>query len=71
MPLVATWMDLEMISHIKKNKSEEDKYHMIALTHGGEKWKQWQILFSWAPKSLPTVTAAMKLKGICSLEEKI
>ena len=27
----------------------------------GKKWKQWQILFSWAPKSLQTVTAAMKL----------
>ena len=25
-----------------------------------EKWKQWQIFFSWAPKSLQTVTAAMK-----------
>ena len=23
---------------------------------GGEKWKQWQILFSWIPKSLPSVT---------------
>ena len=30
----------------------------------GEKWKQWQTLFSWAPKSLWTVTAAMKLKGL-------
>ena len=28
----------------------------------GEKMKQWQILFSWAPKSLQLVTAAMKLK---------
>ena len=28
----------------------------------GEKWNQWQILFSWAPKSLLTVTAATKLK---------
>ena len=28
-------------------------------------------LFSWAPKSLQTVTAAMKLKDICSLEEKL
>ena len=28
----------------------------------GKKWKQWQILFSWAPKSLWMVTAAMKLK---------
>ena len=26
-------------------------------------------LFSWAPKSLWTVTAAMKLKDACSLEE--
>ena len=25
-----------------------------------DKWKQWQILFSLAPKSLQTVTAAMK-----------
>ena len=38
---------------------------------GGEKWKQWQILLSWAPKSLWTVTAAMKLKDACSLEEKL
>ena len=32
-----------------------------------EKSKQWQTLFSWAPKSLWTVTAAMKLKDACSL----
>ena len=25
---------------------------------GGGKWKQWQILFSWSPKSLLMVTAA-------------
>ena len=29
------------------------------------------ILFSWAPKSLQMVTAAMKLKDSCSLEEKL
>ena len=34
-----------------------------------EKWKQWQILLSWAPKSWRTVTAAMKLKDACSLHE--
>ena len=28
----------------------------------GGKWKQWQRLFSWAPKSLQMVTAAMKLE---------
>ena len=33
--------------------------------------KQWQILFSWAPKSLWMVTAAMKLNGTCSLEGKL
>ena len=30
----------------------------------GKKWKQWQILFSWAPKSLQMGTAAMKLKTL-------
>ena len=29
------------------------------------------ILFSWVPKSLQMVTAAMKLKDTCSLEEKL
>ena len=28
----------------------------------GEQWKQWETLFSWAPKSLQMVTAVMKLK---------
>ena len=28
-------------------------------------------LFSWAPKSLWTVTATMKLKCLCPLEEKL
>ena len=37
----------------------------------GEKWKQWPVLFPCAPKSLQTVTAAMKLKDACSLEEKL
>ena len=44
------------------------------ITHGkqkGKKWKQWQILFSWSPRSLWTVTAAMKFKDACSLEEKL
>ena len=37
----------------------------------GEKWKQWQTLFSRAPKSLQMVTAAMKFKDVCSMEEKL
>ena len=31
----------------------------------GKQWKQCQTLFSWAPKSLQMVTAAMKLKDAC------
>ena len=30
----------------------------------GKQWKQWQTLFSWAPKSLWMVTAAMKLRRL-------
>ena len=36
-----------------------------------EKWKQWQILFSWAPRSSWVVTAVMNLKDTCSFEEKL
>ena len=36
-----------------------------------KQWKQWQTLFSWAPKSMQMVTAAMKLKDACSWEEKL
>ena len=37
----------------------------------GKQWKWSQTLFSWAPKSLQMVTAAVKLKDACSLEEKL
>ena len=37
----------------------------------GETVKQCQTLFFWAPKSLPMVTAAMKLKDSYSLEGKL
>ena len=37
----------------------------------GKQWKQWETLFSWAPKSLQMVNVAMKLKDACSLEEKL
>ena len=36
----------------------------------GKQWKQWPTLFSWAPKSLQMVTAAMKLKRRLLLEKK-
>ena len=54
-----------------KEESEEvglklniQKPKILASLHGrqiGKQWKQWQTLFSRAPKSLQMVTAAMKL----------
>ena len=35
----------------------------------GKMWKQCQISFSWAPKSMQTVTAVTKLNDASSLEE--
>ena len=37
----------------------------------GEQWKQWQILLSWAPKSLKMVTATMEFKDACSSGGKL
>ena len=37
----------------------------------GETMETETDFFSWAPKSLQMVTAAMKVKYVCSLEEKL
>ena len=37
----------------------------------GEKWKQWLIAFTWAPKSLGMVIVPMTLRDTWSLEEKL
>ena len=37
----------------------------------GETMETMRDLFSWVPKSQHMVTAAMKLKDTCSLEEKL
>ena len=41
------------------------------LRRMGKQWKQCQTLFSWAPKSLQMVIAAMKLKDPYSMEGKL
>ena len=59
----------ELKSLLMKVKEESKKswlktQHPVSSLHGkqtGKQWKQWQILFSWAPKSQQMVTAAMKL----------
>ena len=45
-----------------KNKDQGIQSHHFKANRRGKKWKQWQTLFSCAPKSLQMVTAAMKLK---------
>ena len=66
-----------------KEESEKDGLKLIQKTKimascpitlwqiDGEKWKQWETLFLGTPISLQMVTAAMKLKDTCSLEEKL
>ena len=75
----------ELKSLLMKVKEESEKagvnfniqklrsWHPVPSLHNkymGGKWKQWQI-FSWIPKSLWTVSVAMKLKDAYSLEEKL
>ena len=46
----------------------------VPSLHGkqmGKQWKQLETLFLGAPKPLQMVTAAMKLKDACPLEEKL
>ena len=44
--------------------------HHFMANWWGKQWKQRQTLFSWTPKSLQTVTAAMKLRHLL-LERKV
>ena len=45
--------------------------HITSRQIDEETMETGKILFSWAPKSLRMVTAVMKLKDVCSLEEKL
>ena len=51
------------LQHSKNLRS----WHPVPSLHGksmGKQWKQWLILFSWAPKSLWTVMADTKLRHL-------
>ena len=65
----------ELKSLVMKVKKESEKlslklnilrwWHPVpSIANRWGKWKQWQTVFSWAPKSLQMVTAAMKLKAL-------
>ena len=53
----------------KKEDHGIRSHHFMANRQGNDENRQ--TLFSWALKSLQMVTAAMKLKDACSLEEKV
>ena len=76
----------ELKSLLMKMKEESEKVGLklniqkakimasVPSLHSKQKqkqWKQWGSLLLGAPKSLQMVTAAMKLKDTCSLEEKL
>ena len=58
---------------LKLNIQKTKIWHLVPSLHG--RWMgnsgNSDRLFSWASKSLQMVTAAMKLKDACSLEEKL
>ena len=65
----------EWKSWLKTQHSEKIRsWHPVPSLHGKQmekQWKKWQTLYFRAPKSLQMVTAAMKWKDACSLEEKL
>ena len=72
--------ELKSLLMTVKEESEKVSLKLNIQDHGiwshhimanGQKWKQWQILFSCSPKSLWMVTATMKLKDTYSLEENL
>ena len=57
--------------NIKKNEDHDIQFHLCLFmaNRWGKSGKSERLLFSWPPKSLQMVTAALKLKDACSLEE--
>jgi len=57
--------------NIQKTKIMASRSHHFMANRWRNNGNKWETLFSWGPKSLQMVTAAMKLKDACSLEEKL
>ena len=56
-----TWLKTQH----SKNKDHGIQSHHFMANRKGKSGKQWQTLFSWAPKSLRMVTITMKVKDTC------
>ena len=55
-----------------KTQHSENEDHSIRSHHfKANRWGNSDRLYFWAPESLQMVIATMKLKDICSLEEKL
>ena len=63
---VKSWLKTQ---HSKNQDHGIRSHHFMANRRGNN--GNSDRLFSWAPKSLQMVTAGMKLKDICSLEENL
>ena len=63
------WKSWLKAQHSKNEDHGIQSHHFMANRWGNN--ENSETLFSWAPKSLQMVTAAMKLKDACSLEEKL
>ena len=65
----------EKVKRLAWNSAFKNKDHVIQSHHFmANRWENngnCDRLFSWAPKSPQKVTAAMKLKDVCSLEGKL
>ena len=57
--------------NIQKNKDHDIRSHHFTAKRWGNNGNSDRLYFGGAPKSLQTVTAAIKLKDTCSLEEKL
>ena len=58
-------LKLQSFGHVIRRTDSLEKTLMLGKIGNSDR------LFSWASKSLQIVTAAMKLKDTCSLEEKL
>ena len=68
-----SWKWLEKAG-LKFSTQKLRSWHPVPSLHGkqmGKNGNSDRLHFSWAPKSLQMVTATMKLKDTCSLEEKL
>ena len=64
------WKSWFKTQHSKNEEHGIWSHHFMA-NRWGNNGNSDKTLFSWAPESLQIVTAAMKLKDACSLEEKL